>query len=196
MNYVLSEFYYLFPVMRFILNIVTGVTLSRVFLVPFIILTMLGDSLNWKIFSALLFVLASLTDFLDGWLARRMGLVSDWGKIFDPVADKVLVTSILVALIPIGMINPYLVIILLARDTFVGGLRSLAAARQLIIDAKPAGKWKTAIQMIAIPALIVGQNFEGIPVLVIGQTVLWLSVLLSLVSGIEYAYFYHKASKK
>ncbi len=182
--------------MRFILNIVTGVTLSRVFLVPFIILTMLGDSLNWKIFSALLFVLASLTDFLDGWLARRMGLVSDWGKIFDPVADKVLVTSILVALIPIGMINPYLVIILLARDTFVGGLRSLAAARQLIIDAKPAGKWKTAIQMIAIPALIVGQNFEGIPVLVIGQTVLWLSVLLSLVSGIEYAYFYHKASKK
>jgi len=196
LNYVLSEFYYLFPVMRFILNIVTGVTLSRVFLVPFIILTMLGDSLNWKIFSALLFVLASLTDFLDGWLARRMGLVSDWGKIFDPVADKVLVTSILVALIPIGMINPYLVIILLARDTFVGGLRSLAAARQLIIDAKPAGKWKTAIQMIAIPALIVGQNFEGIPVLVIGQTVLWLSVLLSLVSGIEYAYFYHKASKK
>ncbi len=196
MNYVLSEFYYLFPVMRFILNIVTGVTLSRVFLVPFIILTMLGDSLNWKIFSALLFVLASLTDFLDGWLARRMGLVSDWGKIFDPVADKVLVTSILVALIPIGMINPYLVIILLARDTFVGGLRSLAAARQLIIDAKPAGKWKTAIQMIAIPALIVGQNFEGIPVLVIGQTVLWISVLLSLVSGIEYAYFYHKASKK
>jgi CDP-diacylglycerol--glycerol-3-phosphate 3-phosphatidyltransferase len=173
----------------------TAFTLARMISVPPILFGMLSDNIWIRIITAALFALASLTDFFDGWAARKYNQISDWGKVFDPVADKVLVTSVLVALIPRGAIDPYMVIILLARDTLVGGLRNLAANHQLIISAKPAGKWKTALQMVAIPAMIIGGDVGPIPLEKIGFWSLWFSVVLSVVSGIEYAYYYRKASK-
>lgn len=175
------------------MNLSTAFTLSRIALVPLILVGMLNDHIWIRVLTAVLFALASLTDFFDGWAARKFNQVSDWGKIFDPVADKVLVTSVLIALIPRGAIDPYMVIILLARDTLISGLRNLAAINQLVIDAKPAGKWKTALQMVAIPALIVGDKLGPLPLEAIGFWALWVSVVLSVVSGIEYAYFYRKA---
>jgi len=177
------------------MNLSTALTLSRILFVIPILLGMLSENIWIRTLTATLFALASLTDFFDGWAARKYNQVSDWGKIFDPVADKVLVTSVLVALIPQGVIDPYMVIILLARDTLVGGLRNLAANKQLIIAAKPAGKWKTALQMVAIPAMIVGGDLGPIPLEKIGFWSLWLSVVFSVVSGVEYAYFYRKASR-
>jgi CDP-diacylglycerol--glycerol-3-phosphate 3-phosphatidyltransferase len=173
----------------------TFLTLSRIVLVIPILLGMLSENIWIRVFTAALFAIASLTDYFDGWAARKYNQVSDWGKIFDPAADKVLVTSTLVALIPQGAIDPYMVIILLTRDTLVGGLRNLAANNQLIIAAKPTGKWKTALQMVAIPALIIGGDLGPIPLEKIGFWSLWLSVVLSVVSGFEYAYFYRKASR-
>lgn len=173
----------------------TFLTLSRIVLVIPILLGMLSENIWIRVFTAALFAIASLTDYFDGWAARKYNQVSDWGKIFDPAADKVLVTSALVALIPQGAIDPYMVIILLTRDTLVGGLRNLAANNQLIIAAKPTGKWKTALQMVAIPALIIGGDLGPIPLEKIGFWSLWLSVVLSVVSGFEYAYFYRKASR-
>jgi len=178
------------------MNLSTTFTLTRIFLVAPILFGMLSESIWIRSLTAALFALASLTDYLDGWAARKFNQVSDWGKVFDPVADKILVTSVLVALIPRGAIDPYMVIILLARDTLVGGLRNLAANSQLIIGAKPAGKWKTALQMVAIPAMIIGGDVGSVPIEKIGFWSLWISVALSVISGVEYTYFYCKDSKK
>jgi CDP-diacylglycerol--glycerol-3-phosphate 3-phosphatidyltransferase len=169
------------------------ITMSRILMVPVVLLGMSMPGLGWRIFAALIFILASVSDYFDGYYARKYNAVSNMGKFMDPIADKILVTSVLVALIPSQLIDHWMVIIILARDTLIGGLRSVAAADQVIIAAKPAGKWKTAMQMVAIPAMIIGEDFAGIPVVKIGFWVLWLSVILSLTSGIEYVWGYYKA---
>lgn len=171
------------------------ITLSRIALVPIVLLGMALDTIPSKVMAALFFMIASISDYFDGYYARKYGAVSNMGKFMDPIADKILVTSILVALIPTERIDPWMVIIILARDTLISGLRSVAAADQVIIAAKPAGKWKTALQMIAIPAMIIGEDFAGIPIVKIGFGVLWFSVILSVTSGLEYLWGYWKAVK-
>lgn len=171
------------------------ITLSRIALVPFVLVGMHLHDISFRLAAAFIFILASISDYFDGYFARKYNAVSNMGKFMDPIADKILVTSVLVALVPTNLIDPWMVIIILARDTFIGGLRSVAAADQIIIAAKPAGKWKTALQMVAIPAMIIGEDFAGIPVLKIGFWVLWLSVILSLTSGFEYLLGYWQAVK-
>jgi len=169
------------------------ITTSRILLVPFVLWGLSLPSLTARLTAAVLFIMASISDYFDGYYARKYNAVSNMGKFMDPIADKILVTSILVALIPSERIDPWMVIIILARDTLIGGLRSVAAADQIVIAAKPAGKWKTALQMVAIPAMIIGEDFAGIPVVKIGFWVLWFSVVLSITSGAEYVWGYWKA---
>lgn len=154
---------------------------------------MWGNQLPGNLIAAALFLLASISDYYDGYFARKFNAVSNMGKFMDPIADKVLVTSILVMLIPTDRIEPWMAIIILARDNLIGGLRSVAAAENIIIDAKPAGKWKTALQMVAIPAVIIDQEYLGIPFAKIGYWVLWSSTILSVTSGFEYYRGYLKA---
>lgn len=169
------------------------ITLSRILAVPFVLVLMMQEDSTSRLLAALLFMLASISDYFDGYFARKYNAVSNMGKFMDPIADKILVTSILVALIPSHRIDPWMVIIILARDTLIGGLRSVAAADQVIIAAKPAGKWKTAMQMIAIPAMILGTDYGGLPILKTGLIVLWISVVLSVTSGLQYVWGYWKA---
>ena len=98
-------------------------------------------------------------------------------------------------LIPTQKIDPWMVIVILTRDTFIGGIRSIAAADGIIISAKPTGKWKTALQMVAIPAVMIDDRFLGIPFDKIGYWVLWVSVVLSVTSGFEYYLGYRRAPK-
>jgi len=170
------------------------ITLSRIVLVPFIVALMWPNNLAGNVAAAIFFLIASISDYYDGYFARKYNAVSTMGKFMDPIADKILVTSILVMLVP-DRIEPLMVIIILARDNFIGGLRSVAAADRIIIDAKPAGKWKTALQMVAIPAVIINQRFLGIPFEKIGYWVLWGSVILSVTSGIQYYLGYLKAKQ-
>ena len=156
-----------------------------------VVMQSLEEPMNGYI-AAIIFILASLTDWLDGYYARLFNAQSTMGKFMDPIADKVLVSTILVLLIPPGRIGPILVIILLARDILIGGIRSIAAADRLIIDAKATGKWKTGVQMISIPAILIQTPLMGIPIAAIGKGLLWLSVVLSLVSGWEYIQLYRK----
>ncbi len=143
--------------------------------------------------AAIIFILGSLTDWVDGYLARRFHVESTAGKLMDPIADKVLVLGALVMLLAMGRVDAITVFLLLARDTVIGGIRSVAAAQQIIIAAKPFGKWKTALQMVAIPCLLVFDPLFGvIPLARIGQIALWLSVVLSLVSAGEYIWGYAK----
>lgn len=154
---------------------------------------MMGNELSGNLIAAILFMLASISDYYDGYFARKFNAVSNMGKFMDPIADKVLVTSILVMLVPTGRVEPWMAIIILARDNLIGGLRSVAAAENIIIDAKPAGKWKTALQMVAIPAVMIDQRYMGIPFEKIGYWVLWGSTILSITSGFQYYFAYLKA---
>ena len=169
------------------------ITWFRIWLVPVIIAFMFQNELETNICAAILFMIASITDYYDGYFARKYNATSNMGKFMDPIADKILVTSILAMLIPSEKIDALMVVVILARDTFIGGIRSVAAADQIIIDAKPAGKWKTALQMIAIPAVLIGDNWLGIPFDRVGYWVLWISTILSVTSGIEYYLGYLKS---
>lgn len=171
-------------------------TVSRIFLVPPIVLLMNSPHLSLRISAALLFVLASMTDYWDGYYARKWNAMTNWGKFMDPIADKILVTAVLLMFLPVHKIEPWIVILLVSRDLLIGGIRQVAAADQIIIDASPGGKWKTALQMGAIPAVIIGDGFEGVPLYNLGTVFLWISTLLSLASGAQYFWGYEKAKKK
>jgi CDP-diacylglycerol--glycerol-3-phosphate 3-phosphatidyltransferase len=148
---------------------------------------MLPNSFWWNVAAALLFMLASITDYYDGYFARKFQAVSNMGKFMDPVADKILVSSILVMMAYYQKIDPWMVVVILGRDNFIGGVRAVAAADGVVIAAKSAGKWKTALQMGAIPGLLIGEIPGYLPYLdKIAYGVLWISVLLSISSGVEY----------
>lgn len=168
------------------------ITWGRIAITPAVIILLMFQQpiYNWA--AAILFVIASLSDYLDGFLARYYKSESTLGAFMDPVADKLLVSSILIMLIVDKRTDPLMVIILLGRDTLIGALRSMAATHQIIIAAKPFGKWKTAIQMICIPFVIINSPIFDIPTQKISYWGLWLSVVLSLISAAEYTFGYFK----
>ncbi|MCB0378405.1 MAG: CDP-diacylglycerol--glycerol-3-phosphate 3-phosphatidyltransferase [Bdellovibrionales bacterium] len=161
-------------------------TLFRIFLVPLIIVLMMAEVSYWNWLCAFLFILASITDWLDGYLARKLNSVSTMGKFLDPVADKILISSVLIMLIPIGRIEAIAVLVLINRDVIIGGLRSIAASKGEVIAAGSLGKWKTAVQMVAIPCLLISEVFLFVPLATIGYWGVWLSLVLSVVSGFQY----------
>jgi len=173
----------------------TRITWVRIWMVPVIVAFLWPNELVWNLVAAGLFMLTSISDYYDGYFARKYNATSNMGKFLDPIADKILVTSILVELIPTNKIDPMMVIVILARDTFIGGIRSIAAADGIIIDAKPTGKWKTALQMVAIPAVMIDDRVGGIPFDKVGYWVLWVSVVLSVTSGAQYYFGYMKGRK-
>lgn len=165
------------------MNLPNKLTMARVIAVPvFILLFLLG----FRYSSAILFILASATDFLDGYMARKRGLVTNFGKIMDPLADKVLVISALCLLVEAGEVAGWMLIVILAREFTVAGLRTVAAADGLVIAAGATGKIKTILQMIAVPLLLLLNwpfVYTGIPM---DRIFLWASVVMTVVSGVEY----------
>lgn len=172
------------------------ITWSRIALcVPVVLVMMLVDRPLSGYIAAALFIVASITDWADGYYARKFDAQTTMGKFMDPIADKILVSTILILLIPYGHVGPILVILLLVRDILIGGIRSVAAADRLIISAKATGKWKTAIQMVGIPCVLIETPVLGLPLVQIGQVALWISVVLSIVSGWEYLSVYLQSRK-
>lgn len=171
-------------------------TLSRIFLVlpTAIFLNFQTDLGRWL--AAICFIIASITDYYDGYYARKLNAVSNLGKFLDPVADKILITSILIVLLNFKLVDPWMIILFVTRDTVIGGVRAAAAADGIVIAAQTTGKWKAALQMIAIPLLILNDFHPLFPNSRIGYGLLWLSVLLSLKSGFDYCLAYHEAQLK
>lgn len=167
-------------------------TLLRIAAVPIIVAVMLLETPYWNWISAGLFVFASITDWLDGYWARKYKAETDIGRLLDPIADKVLVSTVLILLIPLERIEALLVVILLNRDILINGLRSFAATKGKVISAGQLGKWKTGFQMVAIPALLIHDNIGPFSGQFIGYWGLWISVGLSLLSALEYTYGYFK----
>ncbi len=155
----------------------------RIILIPiFIVVLMTGHYYS----SAIIFILASITDALDGHIARKYNLVTNFGKIMDPLADKLLVVSALVCLVELGEVAGWMVIVILAREFTITGLRTVAAAQGLVIAAGWSGKIKTIFQMVAVTALLL-KNWPfaliGIP---FDQIMLWAAVVMTIFSGTEY----------
>lgn len=170
-------------------------TLSRILLVVPTALFLYMDNNFGRLLSAICFIIASVTDYYDGYYARKLNAVSNLGKFLDPVADKILVSSVLILLLQNNMIDSLMIILFVTRDTIIGGVRAAAAADGIVIDAQSTGKWKAALQMIAIPMLLLNDLHPNIPNKQIGYGLLWLSVLLSLKSGYDYCKAYFKSLK-
>jgi CDP-diacylglycerol--glycerol-3-phosphate 3-phosphatidyltransferase len=146
--------------------------------------------------AAICFIIASITDYYDGYYARKLNAVSNLGKFLDPVADKILVTSVLILLLQQKSVDPWMIILFVTRDTIVGGVRAAAAADGIVLSAQSTGKWKAALQMLALPMLILNDLHPQFQNTRIGYGLLWLSVLLSLKSGFDYCLDYYKAAAK
>lgn len=165
------------------MNLPNKLTMLRIIAVPFFIALYLLDHIY---IATVIFILASVTDAFDGHIARSRGLVTNFGKIMDPLADKILVISALVILVQLGDVAGWMLIVILAREFIVAGLRTVAAADGIVIAAGFSGKLKTVTQMIAVPLLLLKNwpcSYIGVP---LDRIMLWLCVILTVVSGVEY----------
>jgi CDP-diacylglycerol---glycerol-3-phosphate 3-phosphatidyltransferase len=175
-------------------NLPNLVTMGRVVLVPFVLAFMDNFSPVRSFIASLLYLGAAVGDALDGYLARSRGEVSMLGKFLDPLADKLIVTAVLVFMVALGRVPAWVVVVLLARDLAVNGLRSVASAQGLVIAASDGGKIKTALQLVATMMLLIHFRYpvlgttaiEPIDYHHVGLIVLYLSMVLSLISGAQY----------
>ena len=166
------------------MNLPNKLTILRVLLIPVFIVLLMNGYYYW---SGIVFLLASFTDMLDGQIARKYNLITNFGKIMDPLADKLLVTSALICLVELGEIAGWMVIIILARECIITGLRAVAAGEGIIIAAGKSGKLKTILQMTALTVILLRDwpfaLFTDFPV---GNIILWAAVIMTVYSGIEY----------
>lgn len=170
------------------MNLPNKLTLFRIFLIPVFVVMMILDFENKYLFSCFIFVLASLTDALDGYIARKHNLITDFGKFMDPLADKLLVISALITMTENNLVSSWMVIIIVSRELTVSILRAIAAADGKVIAASGGGKLKTISQMVSIVVLLLGANFNNVFMLNVGYVLILIATLLTLQSGFEYLY--------
>jgi CDP-diacylglycerol--glycerol-3-phosphate 3-phosphatidyltransferase len=174
--------------MRIDKNIPNYLTILRIIAIPLIVMSFyFEDSKFAHRFGGIIFAAASLTDFFDGYLARRYDIVSNLGKMLDPIADKVLVGCVLVLLVKAGRADEIPCLLILAREFVVAGLREFLAQISVSVPVTRLAKVKTAIQMISMTMLIIGSVGSGISWLdLVGHIFLWISAFLTLVTGYSY----------
>lgn len=161
------------------MNPPNALTLGRIVAIPVFLLVYAAEFKGAGVVACLIFILASVTDFLDGYLARKYHLVSNFGKIMDPLADKLLVLSALIALTVDKVLPIWVVLIILARELGITSLRALAAADGIVVAASPLGKLKTVSQMLGIICLLLSWRLIGLPLI-------YIAVVLTVVSAIDY----------
>ena len=177
------------------LNLPNCLTLTRICAVPLVVIFLYNEGPLACFAAALLFTLASITDLLDGHIARRDNLVTSFGKFLDPLADKVLICSVLIMLTYLKWVPAWITIVVVCRELLVTGLRSMAADAGVVIAADKFGKWKSTLQVIAIIPLIIHYPVMGIDVHSFGLFLLYIALALTVVSGVSYVYsYYHKVT--
>jgi CDP-diacylglycerol--glycerol-3-phosphate 3-phosphatidyltransferase len=177
------------------LNLPNLLTMGRIAIIPVVLWLLQRGSPNDCVVAALVYSGAALTDLLDGYLARRMNIVSVLGKFLDPLADKLLVMASLVWMVPLGRISEWAVVLLLGRELSVTGLRSIASSSGLVISAGSGGKTKTALQMVGILCLIIGYPYHlslgfidlgWVDLVNVGRVLIYASLVFSVVSAFQY----------
>lgn len=177
------------------MNLPNKLTLLRIILVPFFVLFLLSSQIPLNsVWALLTFIIASITDFLDGYIARKYNMITDFGKFADPLADKILVVSAFCCFIEMGIMGAIPLIIVLFREFAVTSVRLVAASKGRVVSANMWGKAKTVSQLIAIISILFMQillQITGITELgfifdIVTQVVIWVSVILTIISGIVY----------
>lgn len=171
------------------MNLPNKITMARfVAALVFVLVVSLGDGWVIDMIAGLIFIVASCTDFIDGYIARSRNLVTTFGKFMDPLVDKVLVTAALIALVEMGRVAAWVVVLILVRELAITGLRTIAVSEGVVIAAAPMGKLKTTCQMVAIAFLL----FCTVPFLpqaflwYCGQLLMYAALVLTLISGWDY----------
>lgn len=173
------------------MNLPNKLTVLRVILIPFFVVSLMienGANQTFRYVAAAIFIIASLTDMLDGKIARKYNLVTNFGKFMDPLADKLLVCSALICLIQLGQLPAWMVIIIVSREFIISGFRLVAAEQGIVIAASYWGKFKTTFQMIAVVLMIL--NFEALSVVTLICT--WAALILTIISLVDYIAKNHK----
>lgn len=167
------------------MNLPNKLTILRVIMIPFFVLFLMmdgGTNSTYRYIAAAIFIVASLTDLLDGNIARKYNLVTNFGKFMDPLADKLLVCSALICLIELGQLPAWMVIIIISREFIISGFRLVASDNGVVIAASYWGKFKTTFQMVAVVLLIF-----NIPALsMVTTAVVWIAVALTVISLVDY----------
>jgi CDP-diacylglycerol--glycerol-3-phosphate 3-phosphatidyltransferase len=178
-------------------NLPNRLTFFRMLMIPVVVLTLYFTDhtpksiLPYKMYlghiACWIFVLASITDWLDGYIARKRNIVTVFGSFLDPIADKFLVVSALIMLMGLDRVHPVVVIILVLREMYMTSLRLLAMTEDVDVPVSQMGKWKTGAQMVAIPMLMVYERFLGIDFEFLGTVLIYIAALLSLWSALLYS---------
>ena len=167
------------------MNLPNKLTVLRVIMIPFFVIALMlegGNNQMYRYIAAAIFVIASFTDFLDGNIARKYGLVTNFGKFMDPLADKLLVCSALICLIELDQLPAWMVLIIISREFIISGFRLVASDNGVVIAASYWGKWKTVFQMVSVILLIV--NIEALSMLT--NIALWIALALTVISLVDY----------
>jgi CDP-diacylglycerol--glycerol-3-phosphate 3-phosphatidyltransferase len=181
------------------INVPNLLTLTRILLIPVFVILFATPTPDQSVVAAIVFVVASLTDWLDGYLARRSGQVTKLGKLLDPIADKLLVLSALILLVNVDRVSALVAILIIAREVAVTGIRAIAATEGMIIAAELTGKYKMVLQVVAIVFLILeGTAAEALGNLhLTGIVTLYFSLVLSYISGARYVWsFWQQVAAK
>lgn len=173
------------------MNLPNKLTVLRVCMIPFFVVMLLlngGENQTYRYIAAVIFIVASLTDMLDGKIARKYNLVTNFGKFMDPLADKLLVCSALICLMDLKQLPAWMVIVIISREFIISGFRLVASDNGIVIAASYWGKFKTTFQMISVILLIV-----RIPALtVLTQICVWTALVLTVISLVDYIAKNHK----
>lgn len=174
------------------INLPTWITIIRIFLTPVLVVVLMTRvtalepwGLSWQMIGVLVFLLASFTDYLDGWLARRRDQVTTLGILLDPIADKLLTSAAFISLVQIGAAPAWMVWVIIGREFAVDGLRMIASSQGITIGASAWGKYKTGTQVVAVVLLILGYEYLG-KWNVAGDVALWAVVILAIFSACDY----------
>ena len=167
------------------MNLPNKLTVLRVLMIPFFVIALMlegGANQTYRYVAAAIFIIASLTDLLDGKIARKYNLVTNFGKFMDPLADKLLVCSALICMIELGQLPAWMVLIIIAREFIISGFRLVASDNGVVIAASYWGKWKTTFQMISVVLLIL--NIEALSMLT--NATVWIALALTVISLVDY----------
>ncbi len=165
------------------MNLPNALSLVRIFLIPVLVVFLIVVPRPYNLSAAAVFLVAVLTDWLDGRIARSMRQVTTLGKLLDPVADKLLIAASLISLVQVGRVPAWMVVLIVGRDLAITGLRGIAASQNVVIQASDFGKATMIAEVIAVALLIVNWPMFSVP---LGKAILAVAILLSLVSGVDY----------
>lgn len=168
------------------MNLPNKLTIARMCMVPLFMIALLVNTPASRLVAAVIFALASLTDMLDGQIARKYNMVTNFGKLMDPLADKVLTAAAMICLVELGDLAAWIAVVIIFREYLITGLRSVAASENIVVAANIWGKVKTVCQMIALMLLMVKPQMIALCGVNIGLWLMYVAVALTIYSGLDY----------